>query len=267
MTDANTDQQGSKKGYNQDTRFKDALREESTLIRLLDDLNTARAVVKTNLEQYHSKNVVTKRNAPADTNNLNHILKRFFENNKVSGVEELMKLPAVKARDLLKKALDHLTSLSQSTNRAAQQTAKKDIKILIDNLDSYNDMSVYKTEGSRKTLEKHGFDVYMSYVAAIAAQDKVFDEIKTYTSGDLVSEDKMPGNQDSLVIYSQNNAETHAAKLPKTGEKFVKGDAKYMALVRDGAYRQSYDLMTAEKSIVIELPLQNLWNLRNVVCR
>ena len=241
-------EQENKKGYSQDTRFKDSLREEATLIRLLDDLDAARKTVKANLAQYHSKNIVTKRNAPVDINNLNHILKRFLENNKnTDTIEKVIKLPAVQARDLLRKAHNHLISLSQSTNRAAQQTAKKDIKTLLDNLDSYNEMSVFETKDGRKSLTTHGFDVYMGYVRAIEAQDRLFEEIKTYTSGELISEDKMPQNQDALVIYSKRNAESHSSKLPQAGEKFVKGDAKYMALVRDGTFRKANDLMIGDK--------------------
>lgn len=247
-TPSNTNDKQKKTGYQQDTRFKDSLREESTLIRLMDDFDAARKVVKDNLVKYHGKHIVTKRNAPTDIKNVDHVLKRFYENHRnIAGIEALVKLQANDARDLLKKALDYLKSLSKSTNRAAAQSAKKDVQTLLENLDNYNDMHQYKTEGNRKILVKHGFDVYMSYVKDIAHQDALFAEITELTSGEVISEEALPETPEALAVYTGEDSSAHKARLPKEGEEFVKGDAKYMALIRDGTFRKTYDSLVNDK--------------------
>jgi hypothetical protein len=199
---------------------KSSSHEKGTLIRHMDNLRTAADAMEASRATYSTQYVIDTAYVPKDLEGTEKLLKRFFEDKKITG--GLIQLVDTR-KDLLDEAIDFLDNPGKGVSRAAYKSAQADLEAIQQNLLTYeklnekseeivkvvevdkNGKEVKNENNKLKTTDKkvtsvieNGFANYYQKAKKIMDFKKAFDTVIEYAEGSPLSENELAINLGQL---------------------------------------------------------------------
>lgn len=233
------------------TNTQNAATEQANLNEMLKNLKSSAETLETSLSQYITKSYISLTKIPKDIPSLETVLSRFFKENNIKDIYDLVDHKSDKLND----AIDFVKNPVKNTNRAAYDQALRGLKTIKNNLDEYKHFAtVSKTKlveateagyvnSKAKTYNldlKDGFTNYVKAAQIIIKFVNAYDELMEYTDGVALDPEDLPKtlselHETRLAIAAPNSSSqednTNNVKEEEDSDKIEVGGAKYIALI------------------------------------